>query len=127
MSFSARVLDWGMCTMMDLIQRRHRLTLHAPRDWRMYVDAYRGMSRHDYFRAPRASAGDYTLLARQRTRLRWPSPLLTPWLENNHAQVDFYLGPGGPGAPTVLMLHALMSASDTGYKRWAQRFHARGW
>ncbi|HEY3662752.1 MAG TPA: alpha/beta hydrolase family protein [Chthoniobacterales bacterium] len=32
-----------------------------------------------------------------------------------------------PGAPTVIMLHALMSASDAGYRRWARRFAALGW
>jgi len=127
MSYSARILDWGMCTMMDLIQRRHRLTLHAPRDWRIYVDEHRGSPRDAYFQAPRAMAGDYTLLARQHTVLRWSSPFLTPWVENNQVHVDYYLGPGGTNAPTVLLLHALMSASDIGYRRWAQRFHERGW
>ena len=32
-----------------------------------------------------------------------------------------------PGAPTVLMLHALASASDKGYRLWARRFNAAGW
>jgi pimeloyl-ACP methyl ester carboxylesterase len=32
-----------------------------------------------------------------------------------------------PSAPTVIMLHALMSASDVGYRRWARRFAALGW
>ena len=33
----------------------------------------------------------------------------------------------GWSAPTVLMLHALMSTSDTGYKEWAKKFNAQGW
>jgi len=32
-----------------------------------------------------------------------------------------------PGAPTVLMLHALASTSDKGYRVWAGRFNAAGW
>jgi len=127
MSTLARILDWGMCTMMDIVQRRHRLTLHAPRDWRMYVEQHRGLTRDAYFAAPKATPNDYALLARQHTRLRWLSPIETPWTENNHVHVDFYLGEGGPSAPTVLMLHALMSASDVGYRRWAARFNERGW
>lgn len=127
MSTLARILDWGMCAMMDLVQRRHRLTLHAPRDWRLYVDQHRALSREEYFEAPRAAPNDFALLARKRTRLRWLSPVVSPWVVNNHAHVDYYLGPGGPGAPTVLMLHALMSASDAGYRRWAARFNACGW
>ena len=30
-------------------------------------------------------------------------------------------------APTVIMLHALMSASDAGYRRWARHFNTLGW
>jgi hypothetical protein len=32
-----------------------------------------------------------------------------------------------PDAPTVIMLHALMSASDVGYRFWARRFNSLGW
>jgi len=127
MSTLAAISDWAMCVMMDLIQRRHRLTLQAPRDLRFYVEQHAAMSRDEYFAAPRAQPNDYSLLAQQRTRLRWFSPVTTAWADNNHAHVDYYLGPGGPQAPTVLMLHALMSASDAGYRRWAARFNARGW
>lgn len=127
MSTLAAISDWAMCTMMDLIQRRHRLTLQAPRDLRFYIEQHAALSRDEYFRAPRAQPNDYSLLARQRTRLRWPSPIATAWADNNHAHADYYLGPGGPQAPTVIMLHALMSASDAGYRRWAARFNERGW
>jgi pimeloyl-ACP methyl ester carboxylesterase len=127
MSWVAALSDWGMCTMMDLIQRRHQLTLQAPRDLRLYIEQHLAVSRDEYFHAPRATPNDYALLARSRTRLRWPSPIATAWADNNHAHVDYYLGPGGPQAPTVLMLHALMSASDIGYRRWAAKFNARGW
>jgi pimeloyl-ACP methyl ester carboxylesterase len=116
-----------MCTMMDLIQRRHRLTFHAPRDLRLYIEHHEKQSRDHYFQAPAAVPGEYSLLAQRRTRLRWSSPVVTPWADNNHASVDYYLGTGGPTAPTVLMLHALMSASDRGYRRWAARFNECGW
>ncbi|HEX5175981.1 MAG TPA: alpha/beta hydrolase family protein [Chthoniobacteraceae bacterium] len=32
-----------------------------------------------------------------------------------------------PNAPTVIMLHALMSVSDAGYRHWARRFNSLGW
>lgn len=130
MSFShffARASDWGMCVMMDVIQRRHRLTLQAPRDFRMYIERHAGMNRNEYFAAPPAQIDDLSLLQQQHTRLRWPSPISTLWPDNDHVHVDYYLGSGGPTAPTVLMLHALMSASDLGYRRWAARFNAAGW
>jgi pimeloyl-ACP methyl ester carboxylesterase len=130
MTFSeltARLGDWGMCTMMDLIQRRHTVTHQAQRDWRFYLQKHAGMSRDEYFAAPPAQLAEFELLIRQRTRLRWPSPITTDWPDNDFAHVDYYLGPGGKSAPTVLMLHALMSASDVGYRRWAARFNERGW
>jgi pimeloyl-ACP methyl ester carboxylesterase len=116
-----------MCTMMDIIQRRHALTHQTPRDWRFYLEKHAGMTREEYFAAPMPQPGDYELLVQQRTQLRWPSPISTDWPDNDYAHVDYYLGPGGKKAPTVLMLHALMSASDLGYRRWAARFNERGW
>jgi len=127
MSKLAAFSDWTMCALMNAIQARHRLTLQAPRDLRLYLEAHRSLSRNEYFHAPRATQNDYELLAQPHTRLRWVSPITTPWADNNHVHVDYYLGPGGPSAPTVLMLHALMSASDIGYRRWAAKFNARGW
>jgi len=124
---TAGIGDWAMCKMMDVIQRRHTVTHQTPRDWRFYLEKHAAMSRDEYFAAPPAQPGEYELLCRQRTRLRWPSPISTPWPDNNHAHVDYYLGPGGTKAPTVLMLHALMSASDVGYRRWAARFNEQGW
>jgi pimeloyl-ACP methyl ester carboxylesterase len=126
-SNAARICDGAMCLMMDLVQRRHRLDLQSPRHLRLYIEKHESQLREDYFKAPIASPGDVCLFMQQRTRLRWLSAVITPWVENNYATVDFYLGPRGPQAPTVLMLHALMSASDFGYRRWAARFNARGW
>jgi pimeloyl-ACP methyl ester carboxylesterase len=57
----------------------------------------------------------------------WPSPVQTPFAENNCARVDFYPCARGWKAPTVLMLHALMSASQIGYRRWAKHFNELGW
>lgn len=127
MSRLAALSDWVMCTMMDLVQRRHKLTLQSPRDFRLYIEQYANASRDEYYGAPKATPNDYSLLAQRHTRLRWPSPIATPWADNNHAHVDYYLCDQGPQAPTVLMLHALMSASDVGYRRWAAKFNERGW
>lgn len=127
MSTLAAISDWAMCAMMDLVQSRHRLTLQAPRDLRLYIEQHAAASRDEYFHAPRAMPGEYALGTGKRTRLRWPSPVETAWPDNNHTHVDYYPCPAGPAAPTVLMLHALMSASDAGYRRWAARFNERGW
>src|SRR4029077_11935572 len=44
------------------------------------------------------------------------------------AQARLFLSaPGGWSAPTGIFLHALMSASDLGYRETARRFNQNGW
>jgi pimeloyl-ACP methyl ester carboxylesterase len=57
----------------------------------------------------------------------WPSPVRTAFPQNDTARVDLFPCARGWDAPTVLMLHALMSTGDLGYRRWAARFNERGW
>src|SRR5204862_6791498 len=45
----------------------------------------------------------------------------------NVARADFFPCGRGKAAPTVFMLHALMSATHIGYRRWAARFNELGW
>ena len=130
MSFArlaANVSDWGMCAMMWALQRRHRLQPGSREVFERYVAEHAASSRDAYFKAPPAQAGEYCLTAAPRTSLRWFTPVGTAHAENNHVHVDYFACADGPTAPTVLMLHALMSASDLGYRRWAADFNARGW
>ena len=57
----------------------------------------------------------------------WRSPLDTKFSENNIARTDFFPCTRGWSAPTVLMLHALMSVHDAGYRRCAAHFNQLGW
>jgi len=130
MSFAkitAGISDWTMCAMMWALQRRHRLPPGSKEAFERYVAEHSGITRHEYFHAAPMIEADYCLTLRQQTAIRWISPIWTGHLENNRVHVDYFLGRGGPSAPTVLMLHALMSASDFGYRRWAADFNARGW
>jgi pimeloyl-ACP methyl ester carboxylesterase len=53
---------------------------------------------------------------------------MTQFSKNNTARADFYPAVHAvAGAPTVFLLHALMSASRIGYRRCATRFNAMGW
>jgi pimeloyl-ACP methyl ester carboxylesterase len=59
--------------------------------------------------------------------LIWNSPTRDEYPENHTARA-LYLKSDIPGdRPTLLLLHSLMSASDTGYRRIAARFNAKGW
>src|SRR5204863_658934 len=59
--------------------------------------------------------------------LRWPSPIETRFTENNVAHAEFFLCSKGISAPTVFLLHALMSTSRTGHHRCAKQFNELGW
>jgi hypothetical protein len=57
--------------------------------------------------------------------LRWATPRPSGYAANDCAHALLFMP--HPGAPTVLMLHALASAGDGGYRRWGGRFNAAGW
>src|SRR5439155_980673 len=59
--------------------------------------------------------------------IEWRSPIETQFAANNVARADVFPSERGRSAPTVLILHALMSASRVGYRRCAERFNELGW
>ncbi len=118
---AAWAMDSAMCGMMNVLQWRRRAescTLEGLED---YVARHSAMSREEFFRMPPASRP--RILA---DRFLWESPLPSGHPENDRVCVQFYPA-RRTDAPTVLILHALMSASDTGYRRVAAWFNERGW
>ncbi len=59
--------------------------------------------------------------------LEWRSPVQTAFPENQTARARIFLSEQGFRAPTVIFLHALMSAHDVGYCRIAAQLNRRGW
>jgi pimeloyl-ACP methyl ester carboxylesterase len=61
--------------------------------------------------------------------LSWRSPIATAFGTNNVARADFFRCDARKweDAPTVFLLHALMSARAAGYHRLAERFNEIGW
>jgi pimeloyl-ACP methyl ester carboxylesterase len=59
--------------------------------------------------------------------LRWQSPIRSGFRENDIACARLFLSPEGWQAPTLIFLHALMSAHDFGYCRIAHRLNRAGW
>jgi hypothetical protein len=118
---AATLSDAAMCGMMYVLQRRHRLPPDAAGKMERYLAAHAHRTRRDYFDAGRGirDGGDDLSFAIRHSSFTWP--------ESAHCHVVYFEGPGGASAPTVLMLHALMSASDRGYREWARRFNERGW
>ncbi len=121
---SARVIDTAMCGMMYAIQRRHRLHAGSPAALERYIAEQATLTRDAYFHAPPIPQ---SAIANHHSAISWPSPITSGFAENDRAFAHHFPAPSGDGAPTVIFLHALMSASDVGYRRWAARFNAAGW
>ena len=122
-SFYARSIDLAMCAGMFAFQRRHRLHANSRSELERYIREHAGLTRDAYYRGPTLECtGPSSSRA-----LQWPSPIQTLFPENDHFYADLYPCRQGWTAPTVIFLHALMSASDRGYRRWAAAFNAQGW
>lgn len=122
-NLKAGFLDALMCAGMYAIQRRHRLNASSVAELERYVAECEPLTREQYFAAPPLDSKIEFL----DSKLRWPSPIATAFPGNDHTHITLFPCSAGWSAPTVLMLHALMSASDAGYRRRAAMFNARGW
>ncbi len=124
---AAWLLDGSTFGMMNLIQLRHASRASTRDAWLAYVRSCEGQNRESYYAVPpvvdlRESQGT----ARPH-RFEWTSAVESAHPANQTVRADLYLCDQGWKAPTVLMLHALMSASDLGYRGWAAHFNKRGW
>ena len=124
---AASTVDFGMCAAMNLLQSRHRLNGSSAEEMERYVAQCEKLKPHEYY-----AAGQDVDLVRamedaNRVPITWRSPVETKFPRNNVARVDFFPCAHGKTAPTVIMLHALMSATHIGYRRWAARFNELGW
>lgn len=126
---SALLTDSLMCGMMYVLQRRHRLPRDARERAERYLAEHLPYPRADFFAPPERGstldAGVATAAADDAHA--WDAPLPSHFPENLRCRALLFPCAAGWKAPTVIMLHALMSASDRGYREWARRFNAHGW
>jgi pimeloyl-ACP methyl ester carboxylesterase len=110
-----------MCGMMNLIQLRRAREASSREELEAYLAACADLDRPGHYAVPETQPptpdGEW---------LTWPTPVTGPHERNNTARALWWPC-ASRKAPTVLILHALMSASDLGYRRIARWFHARGW
>jgi len=123
--FAATGMDSLMCASMNILQSRHRLHGRSRDEMERYVVECEKLTAHEYY----AVRHDVDLVSRigNGASVTWRSPIETEFSANNIARADFFPCPRGWHSPTVLMLHALMSASHIGYRHWAARFNELGW
>jgi 1-acyl-sn-glycerol-3-phosphate acyltransferase len=134
----ARSVDSLLCASINWLHRRHPLNGHSRQEMERYLTACERLSPHEYYVLPRANGSDggsdsTPIVNGTRdsgmATLSWRSPIETAFAANNTARADFFRTDAGSwnGAPTVFLLHALMSSSPTGYYRWAEKFNELGW
>src|SRR5213082_744787 len=124
---AANAVDFAMCVSMNLVQSRHRLNGRSAEEMDRYVVECEKLTPHEYYAAPKDVGLVAAIQNGNGPSLTWRSPIETEFPRNNVARADFFPSARGIAAPTVIMLHALMSATHIGYRRWAARFNELGW
>jgi hypothetical protein len=118
------VMDAIMCTMMNRAQwklRHHAVTRERLDE---YLDACATLDLQTYYALPQETEVQWR---RDANTLSWNSPVSGIYPENNIARAKLYPTQNPQGAPTLILLHALMSSNDYGYRRIANRFNRKGW
>jgi len=124
---AAATVDLAMCASMNLLQSRHRLNGRSAEEMERYVSACEKLTPHEYYSAPQDLDLAHALENENSASVAWRSPIQTRFERNNIARANFFPCARGRTAPTVIMLHALMSATHIGYRRWAACFNDLGW
>src|SRR5438270_11191129 len=124
---AANAADFAMCVSMNLAQSRHRLHGRSAEEMERYVTECEKITPHQYYAAPEDVDLARAIEERNGASVTWRSPIETKFLSNDVARADFFWCAARKNAPTVFMLHALMSATHIGYRRWAARFNELGW
>ncbi|PYL34273.1 MAG: hypothetical protein DMF35_04995, partial [Verrucomicrobia bacterium] len=124
---AANAVDFAMCVSMNLMQSRHRLNGRSAEEMDRYVVECEKLTPHEYYAAPKDVGLVAAIQNANGSSLTWRSPIETEFPRNNVARADFFPSGRGKAAPTVIMLHALMSATHIGYRRWAAQFNELGW
>ncbi len=135
---SAKTIDSLLCASINFLHRRHRLNGRSREEMERYVVTCEQLSPQEFYATPQANNGNgehdskpalAATTDSRMTTLNWRSPVETSFSENNAAHVDFFRTEARTWetAPTVFLLHSLMSSNPTGYYRFAEEFNGLGW
>jgi 1-acyl-sn-glycerol-3-phosphate acyltransferase len=124
---TASAVDFAMCASMNLLHARHRLNGRSLEEMECYVTKCETLTPSQYYSAPDDVDLARAIEKQNGAAIAWRSPVETQFPRNNTARADFFWSSAGRCAPTVFILHALMSATDIGYRRWAAHFNELGW
>ena len=136
--FAAKGVDSLLCASINWLHRRHPLNGHSREEMENYVTACEQLSPQEYYVLPQTNGRNGESNSKptvngipdgRMTTLSWRSPIKTAFAANNTARADFFRTNERPwtAAPTVFLLHALLSSSPAGHHRWAKKFNDFGW
>jgi pimeloyl-ACP methyl ester carboxylesterase len=116
-------VDQLLCGFLALLHQRHGEQVSSRPVAEQYFAECERQTRAQHFSVP------YTLEDFQETpgAISWQSRALSNAKFPVNGRVRVNLSQIEPKAPTVIMLHALMSVSDAGYRHWARTFNHLGW
>lgn len=117
-------VDQVLCGSLALLHRRHAERVSSRDAAEKYFAECERLTRAQYFALP-AAMEDFREETPDIIGWRSPAQSAAGFPVNGRARVTLFRV--RPEAPTVVMLHALMSASDAGYRLWARHFNALGW
>src|SRR5947199_5203654 len=124
--FAAIGIDVFLCASINFRHTRHRLDGNSRDEMERYVEECERLNAQQYYASPHDN-NLVEALKNGGATIEWRSPIETQFAANNVARADVFPSERGRSAPTVLILHALMSASRVGYRRCAERFNELGW
>jgi 1-acyl-sn-glycerol-3-phosphate acyltransferase len=124
--FAAGGIDACLCASINLLHTRHRLNGRGHEEMVRYIAECERLTPQEYYAAPYELNLAKTLV-NGHARIAWNSPISTRFAANNIAHAEFFRCAQGICAPTVLLLHALMSTDRAGHRRWAERVNELGW
>ena len=118
----ASVTDASTCALLNIAQWRHRRHATTRENLETYLAACEPLTRDEFYAAPPLEP-----IEESSNHLVWPTPHASGLDHNDRASAWLQPCDRGWSAPTVLILHALMSVNDLGYRRLAAKFNALGW
>src|ERR1051325_5871801 len=117
-------VDQLLCGSLALLHRRHAQRVSTREAAEEYFATCDRQTRAQHFALP-ATLEDFR--RERRDTISWRSPAQSVARFPMNGRVTVRLFPVRREAPTVILLHSRMSASDAGYRVWARRFNALDW
>jgi len=119
---SAKTADFVMCCMLNAFQWRLRRQMCSQKEFDDYLRQCEPLTREEFYAVPEMDSFE-----EHRNFISWKSPLSSGFPKNDRVHAKVFLSGKKWNNPTLIILHALMSASDAGYRLWAKKFNRHGW